>query len=94
MVIPSLELVGELSAIPFFFAGALPKRVRTNPPTFSGERMSDSLRLPWITTSEPFLSHSDDFPLSWYTAQQPFKSLVSGLIEVQRRVDGAHVVPL
>lgn len=76
-----LEEIGELSAIPFFFSGALPNRTGTKPPYFSGERMSAGLRLPWIAVSDPVLSRSDDFPLSWYTGL-PGDGLQAGIARI------------
>lgn len=64
-----LRDVGDLTAVPMYFSGALPRRQGTLPPYFSGERMSAALGMPWIAVSDPVLSESDDFPLAWYTGR-------------------------
>lgn len=69
LVLRGVGDLGDSAALPIFFSGAVTGRTSTLPPYFSGERISDSLGVPWIAVSDPLLGNSDNLALGWYTGR-------------------------
>jgi hypothetical protein len=62
--------------------GAVTNREESNPPFFSGLSISEKLRLPAISISDPTLDLHEKLSLSWYAGNHVFRDVMSWIEKI------------